>query len=423
MRFRTTTIKSAIVAGSLLAAVAMAQSPSYTVTDLGIVGPAGQPFTVTNNVLVSGAVQTGSTVQAVLWYKGRMVDLGPDGATGRNSMAFSVNRTGQAAGEAQTAAPDPNGEDFCGFTALGLTSSGTTCNAFLWQNGVMTALPTLGGNNGLANQINLWGEAAGTAEEDTADSACPSGGSQKLHFKPVVWQNGSIAELPTYSGDPDGQANAVNDHGDVAGGSGECVAFNPIWLTNLQPLHALLWENGKATDLGSLGGTGHGNGIMAENLNNAGLVIGFSDLAGDANFHAFAWTRESGMMDLGTVSGDLNSAAIGSNDAGQVVGVSLDASFNPRAFLRQGENLIDLNTLVPSGGSLYLATACSINAAGEITGIAFDSGGNVHGYLAVPNNSGDAPEALPGMARPAWSIPPSNGTSRFQFQRFGLSKQ
>jgi probable HAF family extracellular repeat protein len=82
----------------------------------------------------------------------------------------------------------------------------------------------------------------------------------------------------------------------------------------------------------------------------------------------------------------VDSAAIGINDIGQIVGVSLDASFNPRAFLRQGQELIDLNTLVPAGSPLYLASACSINATGEIVGFAFDNSGNVHAYLAVPNN-------------------------------------
>jgi len=381
MRLSMTTIKSAIVAGSLLATGAMAQSPSYTVTDLGTLGPNGQPFNVTNNGLVSGASQTGNTVQAVLWYKGQMVKLS---GMHDNSMAFGVNRSGQAVGEAQIGDPDPNGEDFCGFEALGLTSSASNCQAFLWQNSGSEVLPALGGNNAVANQINNAGEAVGTAESYIPDATCPSGDPQKLQFKPALWQNRNVSELPTYPGDPDGEAHAINDNGHAAGASGECTAFNPIWLTNLQPLHALLWEDGKATDLGNLGGTGHGNGIIALNLNNHGEVIGFSDLQGDANFHAFVWTRASGMQDLGTVAGDVDSAAIGMNETGQVVGVSLDANFNPRAFLRQGPELVDLNTLVPAGSPLYLATACSINAAGEIAGIAFDSGGNVHGYLAVP---------------------------------------
>ena len=386
MRIKQAVLKT-IVGGQLIAAAAMAQSPTYKVVDLGTVGLNGQPFAITKNGLIAGAAQTGDILSAEVWYKGQVLDLGQPGLKGQNSQAFSVNAWGQAVGEAQTDSPDPQGEDFCGFAALGLASSGTTCLAFVWQNGVMNPLPTLGGNNGVANQINGAGQTVGMAEKDKPDSTCPSGGAQKLEFKPVAWQNGTVRELPTYAGDPDGNAHAINDSGQAAGGSGVCAAFNPIWLTNLQPLHALLWESGKIVDLGNLGGTGHGDGIMALNLNNHGQVIGSSDLQGDASFHAFLWTREAGMQDLGTVQGDVDSAAIGINGIGQVVGVSLDANFNPRAFLRQGQELIDLNTLVPAGSPLYLASACSINTAGEIVGFAFDNSGNVHAYLAVPNNT------------------------------------
>ncbi|HLY17538.1 MAG TPA: hypothetical protein VKR61_09945, partial [Bryobacteraceae bacterium] len=332
---------AAFVAASLLGTVAMAQSPTYTVTDLGIVGLNGQPFAITDNSLVSGGAQIGNTLHAVFWYKGRMVDISTPGLQGQNSQAFGVNRWGQVVGEAQTTTPDPNGEDFCGFAALGLSSSGTTCVPFVWQNGVMHALPTLGGNNGWAFKINIWGAVAGTAEKDTPDSTCLSGSPQKLRFKPVVWINGHPRELSTDPGNPDGSANAINDLGQVAGASGACAAaFNYIFETYLQPLHALLWEDGKTTDLGTLGGTGLGptpfNGNQALDLNNRGQVVGSSDLKGDANFHAFLWTRETGMQDLGTVPGDANSVAIGINGAGQVVGVSLDPTLTYfRAFLRQ----------------------------------------------------------------------------------------
>jgi len=396
MKTIRTTIRTSIAVGSLLTALAMAQSPRFTVTDLGAVGPAGQPFVITNNGLVSGAAAfPDKTLHGVLWHKGRKLDIGTPGLKGPNSMAIGVNQWGQAVGEAQTLSSDPKGEDFCGFAALGLPSSGTTCLPFLWQNGAMNPLPTLGGNNGAANQINNRGEVAGMAENDTPDPNCPPTGSQKLQFKPVVWKNGKVQELPTHPADPDGNALAINDYGQVAGGSGACTAFSPISLTNLLPLHALLWDDGKATDLGNLGGTGHGNGIEAVNLNNHGQVVGNSDVTGDANFHAFLWTRETGMQDLGTLPGDANSAANGINDAGEVVGVSLDASFNPRAFLRRNDAMTDLNTLVPADSPLSLITACSINSSGEIIGIAVDKGsGDVHGYLATPRHSEDGSEGL-----------------------------
>jgi probable HAF family extracellular repeat protein len=253
----------------------------------------------------------------------------------------------------------------------------------VWQYAVTIPLPTLGGSNGEAYLVNRRGTVAGFAENTTKDPTCPA--PQKLEFRPVIWQDGEVQELPTYPKDLEGIAEGINDNGQVVGGSGTCAAFNTILGFSLQPLHALLWETGKLISLGSLGGTGHGNGNLALHINNQGQVVGYSDLRGDANFHAFLWSSSTGMKDLGTLPGDVNSLAIGINDAGDVVGVSLDAMFNPRAFIRQGGVLMDLNSLIPAHSALSLLTACSINSSGQIVGFAVTSSGTVHGYLASPS--------------------------------------
>ena len=140
----------------------------------------------------------------------------------------------------------------CGFNSYGFASS-TARLPFLWQDGVMTKLATLGGENGYANMINNRGEVAGLAETAMEDSTsgCP------VHsFEPVVWENGVIGELLTYPGDSDGVAAWINDKGEVAGASGTCAPFNPNSGLYLTENHALVWQNGKATDLGNLGPNG-----------------------------------------------------------------------------------------------------------------------------------------------------------------------
>jgi probable HAF family extracellular repeat protein len=373
------TILISIAAGSLLAALAVAQQPRYTITDLGAVGgPPGQPYFITNNGLVSGAAAIpGGRMHAVLWYKGQKVDIGTLGLGGPNSAAFAVNERGQAVGEAQTSVP--NGEDFCGFNAHGLPSSSTACLPFLWQNGLMTKLPTLGGANGVANMVNNRGQVAGYAENKTQDQGCPV-----LQFKPVIWENGGIHELPTYPGDPDGAALGINDNGQVVGVSGPCAAFNPNLGLYLLDSHALLWQDGKVTDLGNLGGDGRFGGNHACAINNQGHVVGHSDLTGDTTFHAYLWTRETGMRDLGTLPGDFASLAIGISDRGEVVGGSLDVNFNIRASLWQNGAMTDLNTLIPANSGLYLLLAESINSSGEIVGFGVTNTGEVHGFLATP---------------------------------------
>ena len=92
------------------------------------------------------------------------------------------------------------------------------------------------------------------------------------------------------------------------------------------------------------------------------------------------------MQDLGTLSGDLASLSLSINDAGTTVGASLDASFNPRAFLWEKGVMTDLNILVAGDSPLYLLTGCSINARGEITGLGMTSSGEIHTYLASPTD-------------------------------------
>src|ERR1022692_283271 len=194
------TIMTSIAASSLFAAFAMAQTPSYTVTDLGAVGGTpGQAFYVAPNGLIAGAAAApNGAMNAMLWYKKWKLDIAKPGLGGANTVAFSVNGTGQAVGEAETSTLDPKGEDSCGFKALGLPSAGNSCLPFLWQDGAMTALPTLGGNNGAVNQINKNGEMAGLAETARPDPGCPA--PQVLQFKPVKWASGKIQELVTLDG-------------------------------------------------------------------------------------------------------------------------------------------------------------------------------------------------------------------------------
>ena len=392
------TLLNSIWAVSLLAALAMPvgltaqeqsaaqeQTPEparYTITDLGTLdgGTFSQPFFINRYGLVSGSSSLPDGNQhAVLWLEELKLDIGAPGLRGPNSIAFGDNEKFQSAGEAEASTPDPKGEDFCGF------GTHLTCLPFLWQAGGMIQLPTLGGNNGVAMAISNRGEVAGFAENSTPDPGCPA--PQVLHFEPVVWEKGVIHKLPTLGGDPDGVAEQINDNGEVVGGSGTCATFNSNFLYNLVPVHALRWERGKATDLGNLGGqTGQAGGNIAYDINNQGQVVGNSDLPGDATFHAFLWTKRTGMQDLGTVFGDVASVSISINDAGSVVGASLDANFNPRAFLWKKGVMTDLNTLIAGDSPLYLLTGCSINSRGEITGLGLTSTGEIHTYLASPTH-------------------------------------
>ena len=351
----------------------------YTVTDLGTLpgGNSSQPYFITHNGHVAGSSNLADGAShAVVWSRKQATDLGTLG--GSNSIAFGANAAAHAAGEAETSVSDPNGEDFCGF------GTHLTCLPFESADGVMNPLPTLGGNNGAVNMINRWGTAVGFAETSVPDQACPP--PQVLHFKPAVWRDGKVHGLRTFAGDPDGLALAINDRGQIVGSSGICATFQPT-LINLIGVHPIMWEKGKPIDLGNLGGTtGAAGGNIAWNLNNRGQVVGVSDLAGDTIFHAFLWTKEKGMQDLGTLPGDVNSTGSGINDAGDIVGLSFDQNFNGRAFLWHKGRMTDLNTLIPANSPMFLFSGCSINDDGQITGLGVTATGEFHAYLLTPTD-------------------------------------
>lgn len=375
-------IVTSILASSLLAALAMAQPPRYTITDLGA---GATPFIINNNGLIVGSLTAADgTSHAVVWEKGVLKDISVPGLRGKNSSGFSLNESGMFVGQAETSTTEPNGEDFCGYKAYGSPTPGTTCVPFLWQGGVMTPLLTLGGRNGFALAISNQRVVAGAAENTTRDLDC--GSPQQFQFKPVFWQNGRVQELPTPPGDTTGAVFAMNDNGQMVGGAGPCRDFDPITGTYFRQNHALLWQNGQFTDLGNLGG-GAGKspfGNLAFGINNQGQVVGHANLKGEKISHAFLWTQALGMRDLGALPGDFNSNAVGINDKGEIVGLSADAEFNIRAVRWINGVPIDLNTLVDGKSDLYLLLAGSINARGEIIGNAENSKGEAHGFVATP---------------------------------------
>jgi uncharacterized membrane protein len=87
----------------------------------------------------------------------------------------------------------------------------------------MSALRTLGGNNGQASAINNRGQILGFAEDGTVDSSCPANKSNNRTQLPVLWENGKARALPTLGSDPDGVAYWINDRGKAVGYSGNCA--------------------------------------------------------------------------------------------------------------------------------------------------------------------------------------------------------
>lgn len=297
------------------------------------------------------------------------IDLGTLG--GPNSAIFQYNhgRPGQFVGWSETSATDPYSENYCGF------GTSHVCRGFTWQDGKMRSLPTLGGNNDQANDVNKRGQISGDSETATQDPNCNA--PQVFDFLGVIWQtDGTITTLPPYPGDTVSYAYTMDASGkNAVGNSGSCAAA---------ATHALLWQNASSpTNLGSLGGSVN----QALDINNQDEIIGNSELSGNAATHTFLW-RKGTMTDLGTLPGDVDSFAGGINDEGQIVGESCNASGNCRGYLWQKGSMIDLNALIPPSKNLSLPFGSNINDSGEITGATIDAQGVEQAVLLIPHGSG-----------------------------------
>jgi probable HAF family extracellular repeat protein len=379
----TVTILLAFPAG-LAAQGAPSAHPRYLVFELGTLGGTGSGASAINDrgwVMGAANLSGDATEHATLWIYGKTHDLGTLG--GPNSAVpwpAVKNNHGVIVGVSDTADDNPLHEIWSCALAFFPTASGKNCRGFVWKDGNMRGLPTLGGYNGVATGVNNRGQIVGWAETTFHDPTCTS--PQVLQFLGVVYGPGKdqVQALPPYGDDQDSAATAINDQGQVVGISGQCSNA----VGGLSAHHAVLWENGVPTDLGNFGGTAWNTPTA---INNRGEVVGFSDFPGDSatlrNYHAFLWTR-GGMKDLGTLPGDKRSIAWGINDKGQIVGQSTGGPNGSHAVIWENGVPIDLNSRVPSG-SPTLVYANDIDDSGTVVGGASDPHtGNSPAFAAVP---------------------------------------
>jgi probable HAF family extracellular repeat protein len=369
--------------------VIQAQGPKparYTVTDIGTLGGANSfAYSNNNSGMVAGGANTPGqndfmAQTAFVWYGGKPIPVGPPGL---NSEGSAASANGSVALLTETANLDPNGEDFCEF------GTHRQCVAAVWRNGTLTPLrPLKGGNNNMAFFANSMGEVVGTSEIGTPDATCATP-FQVRRFEAVKWSpNGVPTPLRPLPNDTVSFAFTNNDVGQAVGMSGLCSnVVMPPFVPGTSAPHAVLWDpSGTPRDLGNPPG-GAGNNV-AVGINNQGQVT-INSVMSDGTAHAFLWAGS--LHDLGTYPADafitVASCCNNINDRGQIVGFSIDSSFNMRALLWEASDKapIDINTLVPADSPWYLLSPGGINGAGAIAATAVNLNTfEVHAVLATP---------------------------------------
>lgn len=369
--------------------------PTYSVKVVpGLGGTQWSPFGITNRGSITGDanladdqtehgfLNSENTDTNTGTNTNTSMDLGTLGGPNSGVGWPQRDNTDRHAGATQTRALDPYHEGFGGFICNNQTGQACLGNdvyqtvPYVWQDGLMSPLPTLGGINGSANGVASNGLIAGALDTTTMDPSCAP--PQVFDFVGVYWDaTNQLHPLAVPNGDEVAFATGINASAHAIGFSGPCG------FTSATLAHAVLWIRGsRPIELATLGGAQNN---AATDINDHGDIVGSSDLTGDTVTHAVMWkwgTHQ--LVDLGTLSGDVSSIAFAINNRRQVVGQSCDANFNCRAFLWQDGVMMDLNALV-SAPPVYMLTGFAINDRGEVVGQGFDKlTGGEPGFLAVP---------------------------------------
>jgi probable HAF family extracellular repeat protein len=297
-----------------------------------------------------------------------------------------------------------SGQATAGDYVTGYAGTSTTSSlpraAFIWENGVLQSLGTLGGTRSTGLGVNEQGDVVGWSRDATEATRAMVYGNGVMtdlntaHSTPgwdlsFAWDINSSGQIVGVGDGPDGgrgwllSGGQLFDLGTLGGSSSDAYGINEAGdivgraRTATEATHAFLYSNGLMIDLGTLGGTTS----QALEINDVGQIAGWST---DANGDRLAFIYQNGtMIALADAGGGFNQA-YGINDAGEIAGNARNAEGESIAALWIGDEVFDLNALVVNAAGWTFDFAWDINDQGWIVGNATDPEGNLHGFLLTP---------------------------------------
>jgi len=288
---------------------------------------------------------------AFVFRNGTMTDLSGL-AVEQSSSASFINNAGDIAGVATWPGPFPG-----------------VSRGFIYRNGQMIDIGSLGGGLSTIRDLNELGHAVGHSADDSFNTVAFLYDGTTMHNLGMLGGVGSFA-------------SAINDSGVIVGE----IAFDQ------NVTRAFVYRDGVMTDLGTLGG----ESSWALGINNAGQIFGYSEYrTNDLARHAFI-VDDGVMIDLGTLGGTV-SFPFAMNNQGHVIGDSEDHLNSAVPFLYRNGQMVNVNSLLPPNSDWEIDAALYINDAGQIAGFGSHNG-EFAWYILTPgnDNTNRAPEANAG---------------------------
>jgi probable HAF family extracellular repeat protein len=277
----------------------------------------------------------------VAWLVGLLVVVLPLPAAAQYLIVELPALTGAVYGEA-TAINDRG--DIVGRNDV-LSDGQIAMHAVLWKDGQTIDLGMLpGGEYSYATGINNRGQVVGVSQTTGGNcdpfpfTACEHG---------FLWENGVMTDLGAIAG-AFSQATAINDRGQIVGSSTTTASGDS---------HAVLWDDGRIVDLGTLPDDNFG-GSGATAINNRGQIVGLT-----SGTTTRAWIWENGTMSLVDTQGGTFSMAVDINDRGQIVGVADRGTTQPSLLWDRGTP-----TILPLLPGADFGEPTAVNSRGQSVG-------------------------------------------------------